>query len=290
MSSEIPECFKALLEDLFTVPTFDYNDNDKDKLFTGDNVDFGGGSAMGPSAALTPAIWDKTIPYNGETFHLEYMDLEEFLIENGIPTSSVDNAPNMEIAEKKTEKPTSTTTAPAAPISLLPVLELDQCEEEVVTTTLNSADITANTEVVTDKDRLTPETIDPEEIEVNVNFDPDPTDLVLSSVPGGELFNPRKHKFSEEDLKPQPMIKKAKKVYVSEDSKDEKYWQRRNKNNVAAKRSRDARRLKENQITVRAAFLERENTALRQEVGELRNYFARSKNVVARYVAKFGEL
>ncbi|XP_029620717.1 thyrotroph embryonic factor isoform X4 [Salmo trutta] len=245
---------------------------------------------MGPSAALTPAIWDKTIPYNLETFHLEYMDLEEFLIENGIPTSSLDNALNMEIAVKKTEKPTSTTTAPAAPISLLPVLELDQCEEEVVTITLNSADITANTEVVTDKDRLTPETIDPEEIEVNVNFDPDPTDLVLSSIPGGELFNPRKHKFSEEELKPQPMIKKAKKVYVPEDSKDEKYWQRRKKNNVAAKRSRDARRLKENQITVRAAFLERENTALRQEVGELRDNFARSKNVVARYVAKFGEL
>uniref|UniRef100_A0A8C7QGH8 TEF transcription factor, PAR bZIP family member a n=2 Tax=Oncorhynchus mykiss TaxID=8022 RepID=A0A8C7QGH8_ONCMY len=266
------------------------DDNDKDKLFTGDNVDLGGGSGMGPSAALTPAIWDKTIPYNGETFHLEYMDLEEFLIENGIPTLSLDNALNMEIAGKKTEKPTSTTTAPAAPISLLPVLELDQCEEEVVTVTLNSADITANIEVVTDKDRLTPETIDPEEIEVNVNFDPDPTDLVLSSVPGGELFNPRKHKFSEEELKPQPMIKKAKKVYVPEDSKDEKYWQRRKKNNVAAKRSRDARRLKENQITVRAAFLERENTALRQEVGELRNDFSRSKNVVARYVAKFGEL
>ncbi|XP_035657295.1 thyrotroph embryonic factor-like isoform X3 [Oncorhynchus keta] len=266
------------------------DDNDKDKLFTGDIVDLGGGSGLGPSAALTPAIWDKTIPYNGETFHLEYMDLEEFLIENGIPTMSLDNALNMGIAGRKTEKPTSTTTAPAAPISLLPVLELDQCEEEVVTVTLNSADITANTEVVTDKDRLTPETIDPEEIEVNVNFDPDPTDLVLSSVPGGELFNPRKHKFSDEELKPQPMIKKAKKVYVPEDSKDEKYWQRRKKNNVAAKRSRDARRLKENQITVRAAFLERENTALRQEVGELRNDFASSKNVVARYVAKFGEL
>ncbi|XP_029540859.1 thyrotroph embryonic factor-like isoform X2 [Oncorhynchus nerka] len=266
------------------------DDNDKDKLFTGDIVDLGGGSGLGPSAALTPAIWDKTIPYNGETFHLEYMDLEEFLIENGIPTLSLDNALNMKIAGRKTEKPTSTTTAPAAPISLLPVLELDQCEEEVVTVTLNSADITANTEVVTDKDRLTPETIDPEEIEVNVNFDPDPTDLVLSSVPGGELFNPRKHKFSDEELKPQPMIKKAKKVYVPEDSKDEKYWQRRKKNNVAAKRSRDARRLKENQITVRAAFLERENTALRQEVGELRNDFARNKNVVARYVAKFGEL
>nr|XP_046213014.1 thyrotroph embryonic factor-like isoform X2 [Oncorhynchus gorbuscha] len=291
---ESPGAFPVLLKKIMLMPQPNLlesdDDNDKDKLFTGDIVDLGGGSGLGPSAALTPAIWDKTIPYNGETFHLEYMDLEEFLIENGIPTLSLNNALNMEIAGRKTEKPTSTTTASAAPNSLLPVLELDQCEEEVVTVTLNSADITANTEVVTDKDRLTPETIDPEEIEVNVNFDPDPTDLVLSSVPGGELFNPRKHKFSDEELKPQPMIKKAKKVYVPEDSKDEKYWQRRKKNNVAAKRSRDARRLKENQITVRAAFLERENTALRQEVGELRNDFARSKNVVARYVAKFGEL
>ena len=54
---------------------------------------------------------------------------------------------------------------------------------------------------------------------MEVNFEPDPTDLVLSSVPGGELFNPRKHKFSDEELKPQPMIKKAKKVFVPEERK-----------------------------------------------------------------------
>lgn len=40
--------------------------------------------------------------------------------------------------------------------------------------------------------------------------------------------------------------------------KDEKYWARRRKNNMAAKRSRDARRLKENQIAMRANFLEKE--------------------------------
>lgn len=71
---------------------------------------------------------------------------------------------------------------------------------------------------------------------------------------------------------------------------DDKYWHRRKKNNVAAKRSRDARRLKENQITVRAAFLERENEALRTEVGELRKECGRYKNVVGRYEAKFGSL
>lgn len=54
---------------------------------------------------------------------------------------------------------------------------------------------------------------------MNVNFQPDPADLVLSSIPGGELFNPRKHRFNMDELKPQPMIKKAKKVFVPDDSK-----------------------------------------------------------------------
>jgi hypothetical protein len=43
-----------------------------------------------------------------------------------------------------------------------------------------------------------------------------------------------------------------------EEQKDDKYWARRKKNNMAAKRSRDIRRIKENQIAVRAAFLESE--------------------------------
>lgn len=74
-------------------------------------------------------------------------------------------------------------------------------------------------ELTTESDRATPEPINPDEIEITVNYEPDPTDLVLSSVPGGELFDPCKHKFSEEDLKPQPMIKKAKKVLVPEEQK-----------------------------------------------------------------------
>ncbi len=66
---------------------------------------------------------------------------------------------------------------------------------------------------------MTPEPINPDDVEVEVSYEPDPTDLVLSSIPGGELFNPRKHRFSEEELKPQPMIKKAKKVFVPEEKK-----------------------------------------------------------------------
>ncbi|XP_041671527.1 TEF transcription factor, PAR bZIP family member a isoform X2 [Cheilinus undulatus] len=294
MSTEIPEIFRALLEHPFTLPNFDDNDTDKEKLCLGDNVDLGGGSDMGPSAALTPAIWDKTIPYDGENFHLEYMDLEEFLMENGIPTlPDEESSKDSQEATSKTEKIKATTQPKVTKtaVSLLPILEQDKCAEEVVIIKGDSeiiCDVTA--EVTTENERATPEPINPDEIEVDINYDPDPTDLVLSSVPGGELFDPRKHKFTEDELKPQPMIKKAKKVFVPEEQKDEKYWQRRKKNNVAAKRSRDARRLKENQITVRAAFLERENAALRSEVADLRKECGRYKNITGRYEAKFGPL
>lgn len=59
-------------------------------------------------------------------------------------------------------------------------------------------------------------------------------------------------------------------VFVPDEMKDEKYWCRRKKNNVAAKRSRDARRIKENQIALRAAFLEQENTQLKTENQKLK--------------------
>lgn len=67
--------------------------------------------------------------------------------------------------------------------------------------------------------RNTPSPIDPDTIQVPVSYDPDPADLALSSVPGQEMFDPRKRKFSAEELKPQPMIKKARKVFIPEDLK-----------------------------------------------------------------------
>lgn len=79
-------------------------------------------------------------------------------------------------------------------------------------------------------------------------------------------------------------------IHIHSFPQDDKYWSRRKKNNLAAKRSRDARRLKENQITVRASFLERENAALRQQVAELRKDCGRCKNILARYEAKYGPL
>ena len=69
-----------------------------------------------------------------------------------------------------------------------------------------------------------------------------------------------------EELRPQPKIKKRKKNSVPEDLKDDKYWEKRNKNKEATRRSREARRLKENQIVLRAAYLEKENRVLKQVI------------------------
>ncbi|XP_038075904.1 thyrotroph embryonic factor-like [Patiria miniata] len=62
---------------------------------------------------------------------------------------------------------------------------------------------------------------------------------------------------------------------VPEEKKDNCYWDRRRKNNDAAKRSRDARREKEEEIALRAVFLEQENMKLRAEVSILKSEMGR---------------
>ncbi|KAF5905993.1 thyrotroph embryonic factor-like [Clarias magur] len=249
----------------------------------------GSGGAGGVSASLTPAIWDKTIPYDGENFHLEYMDLDEFLLENQIP-AALEEELHKSLEQESQRSPEAAEVSAVVP----EVPEGTEKTARVIKIKAEDQSEVADLQVVEDapepKERATPSPVNPDEIEVSVNFQPDPADLVLSSVPGGELFNPRKHRFSEDELKPQPMIKKARKVFIPEGAKDEKYWSRRKKNNMAAKRSRDARRLKENQIAVRANFLERENAALRQEVAELRKNCSRCKKIMALYEAKYGPL
>ncbi|XP_058445763.1 protein giant [Malaya genurostris] len=56
--------------------------------------------------------------------------------------------------------------------------------------------------------------------------------------------------------------------------KDAAYYERRKKNNAAAKKSRDRRRIKEDEITIRAHFLENENMQLRCELAAARKQLA----------------
>ena len=67
---------------------------------------------------------------------------------------------------------------------------------------------------------------------------------------------------------------------VPEFMKDDLYWNKRQKNNEAARQSREAKRRKENQIVMRAAFLESENSVLRDRIGEQKESNDRVRNDV----------
>ncbi|KAM7371471.1 hypothetical protein PAMP_008708 [Pampus punctatissimus] len=277
---------KSLLENPLKLPFHHDEGFGKDKEKEKKLDDESGVVSHPQSAFLGPTLWDKTLPYDGDNFQLEYMDLEEFLSENGIPANTAQSEQATQAAQPP-QTPLQQAPAPPTPS----VVDLSsRATTSVHTGIAPQTCLRSPSTAALPSSRDTPSPIDPESIQVPVTYDPDPADLALSSVPGQEMFDPRKRKFSAEELKPQPMIKKARKVFIPEDLKDDRYWARRRKNNVAAKRSRDARRLKENQIAIRAGFLEKENAALRMEVADLRKELGRCKNIVAKYEARHGPL
>ncbi|XP_077991495.1 uncharacterized protein LOC144445726 [Glandiceps talaboti] len=69
---------------------------------------------------------------------------------------------------------------------------------------------------------------------------------------------------------PKSSRKRADKQPVPDEAKDTRYFERRRRNNLAAKRSRDARRAREEDMSVRIAQLEQENAILRSQLAAAR--------------------
>ncbi|KAH0535868.1 hypothetical protein KQX54_019784 [Cotesia glomerata] len=204
------------------------------------------GNVEAQAAFLGPNLWDKTLPYDADLKVLNhYVDLDEFLSENGIPVDGVGGGVQGSMQPGQLHKLNNPNEAGShqgpAGLHLEPVTKRERSPSP--------------------SDCCSPDTLNP----------PSPADSTLSMASSGRDFDPRTRAFSDEELKPQPMIKKSRKQFVPDDLKDDKYWARRRKNNMAAKRSRDARRMKENQIALRAGFLEKENMGLRQELDRLKN-------------------
>lgn len=80
-------------------------DSDEDSLGVGAGGPGGPGGAPGSgtlrnnsqSAFLGPLLWERTLPCDGGLFQLQYMDLEEFLTENGMGMHS--NGPSSASAQ-----------------------------------------------------------------------------------------------------------------------------------------------------------------------------------------------
>lgn len=92
----------------------------------------------------------------------------------------------------------------------------------------------------------------------NSNADCAPSTLVLAAL--------KKRK-----RRPQP---------IPEDCKDDAYWERRKRNNESAKRSREMRRIKEQQTTMRVIYLEQENLRLKTESDMLRGELEKLREIM----------
>ncbi|XP_045612921.1 hepatic leukemia factor isoform X3 [Procambarus clarkii] len=271
------------------------------------------------AAFLGPTLWDKTLSYDSDLkVSLEYMDLDEFLNENGIPAeenvkasvgncngSSNENAdnPNSSINNSSSSSSNNSSSSNTSSNSRNSNNNSNSLSPEVPSSPENPhmgsgmgvvpqvpsglSGAAPAAPIIVAPPALSPQDYSGDGYSSSPES-PDPLSPSLQvhePVPGQD-FDPRTRCFSEEELKPQPMIKKSRKQFVPHELKDDKYWARRRKNNMAAKRSRDARRLKENQIAMRANFLEKENLALRiqmekmvTEVDSLRSRLSKYEDV-----------
>ena len=89
--------------------------------------------------------------------------------------------------------------------------------------------------------------------------------------------------FDDEDYKAPCLAKKARKTN-SKTVKDAKYWERRGRNNLAAKRSREAKRAREIQIAEKTAALEKENINLKKQVRKLKAEIKKAEKMILKMV------
>lgn len=242
------------------------------------------------SAYLGPKLWEKSITISNlgledeeeeeEEPYCDVMNMEEFLAENNI---------KMDTLEERSPDPIQTIEVPVySPSSFLdspqpspqspptsdikppqrPSIIMAPKREHPAETKKEILPKGENTFLYAESKRARLEREKEErrrKLEVELDFAPE--DLALATVPGLD-FDPKERAFELDELRPQPIIKKRAKLFVPDESKDDRYWDKREKNNVAARRSREARRLKENQIALRAAYLEKENKVLKKELDD----------------------
>ncbi|XP_013138518.1 PREDICTED: hepatic leukemia factor isoform X3 [Papilio polytes] len=227
------------------------------------------------AAFLGPNLWDKSLPYDPDLKVQQYVDLDEFLSENGMPGDGLGGG---HLGNSTFGPGTGLTLGLQAPVTKRErsPSPSDCMSPDTINPPLSPADSRSCGSSV----HRVPvrSAADPGTLAVALE-DSHRGGFTFSMASSGRDFDPRTRAFSDEELKPQPMIKKSRKQFVPDDLKDDKYWARRRKNNMAAKRSRDARRMKENQIALRAGYLEKENMGLRQEVELLKkeNHILREK-------------
>lgn len=70
---------------------------------------------------------------------------------------------------------------------------------------------------------------------------------------------------------PSSRRQRSEKKPIPPEHKDDKYFERRRRNNHAAKKSRDIRKQREDEVAIRASWLEKENAVLKAQLSTLRD-------------------
>eukprot|EP00088_Acartia_fossae_P054448 TRINITY_DN6254_c0_g1_i2.p1 TRINITY_DN6254_c0_g1~~TRINITY_DN6254_c0_g1_i2.p1 ORF type:complete len:322 (-),score=134.65 TRINITY_DN6254_c0_g1_i2:588-1553(-) len=268
-------------------------------------------SAAPESAFLGPKLWQKPISFqefNEDDFFV--MNIEDFLTENDMDKQKLDRA--MKCDDMSPEPDEMRCTSLASLSLKSPIGSPDQSSSSSVISAEHTPSPRPGVIVSTKKEanpdiqqqlgrevnsflyaeskraRLEREKLEKKrKLEEEIEFAPE--DLALATVPGAD-FDPKRRAFDVEELKPQPIIRKRPKILVPDLQKDDKYWEKRCKNNFAARRSREARRLKENQIALRAAFLERENNMLKRDLEDTKfenNKLAMERDILKKKLEKY---
>jgi len=258
------------------------------------------------SAYLGPKLWQKPISlqeFNEDDFFV--MNIEDFLTENDMDRNKLDKAMKCNDGSPEPEDMRCTSLAnlslAASPVGSPQQSVMSPPEIQAVPSPRPGVIVSTKKEVVVNDVQMktVPETnsflyaeskrarLEREKMEKKRKLEEEiefaPEDLALATVPGAD-FDPKQRSFDVDELKPQPIIRKRAKVYVPEERKDDRYWDKRCKNNYAARRSREARRLKENQIALRAAYLERQNNLLRRNLEDTK--FENTKLAMERDILK----
>jgi len=228
-------------------------------------------SSINPeSAFLGPKLWSRSIPVpmsgGGVKMNEDFsvMNIDDFLSENGFDFEEQESSDTQ--SEAGALSPRSTSDMDTEMVQEQPEVPYKKMKRVESSRPTKAKIEGENTFLYVESKRAKMEREKEEKRKraaMEIEFSPQ--ELALATVPGLS-FDPRERKFAPDELRPQPIIRKRKKSFVPEAGKDGKYWEKREKNNVAARRSREARRLKENQIALRTAYLEKENNGLRVEL------------------------
>lgn len=170
----------------------------------------------------------------------DYMDLDEFLVATGVKLDVAKSAFQSRVVPKR--------------------LELTEQAPKIVLKSIKATEEERNKNNADDKESM--DTLSEAKNE-NTKTSSGKTTKRSAVNKDGQDYN--------YSYNPLPMKRKAQRQFVQDTEKDDKYWKRRNRNNEAARRSRDMRRQREIEISLQCKELEKENARLKKELQKLKD-------------------